>query len=511
MKKNRFLQLILIPVIAIISSYTTIAALACDTYKEINTIHPFAVSIGCAMSQTQHSSNTAHPDFMRTQLLKLAKNSTNPRCYLSNKDHIGYFLRALPDVSCAQCCKNIYPAEIDLDQDKKIVTALLDDIIDNIQEDKLTIKTCPYCHAASLIEQPRKPITLTPAHQKAMVEQLNFLGTQKQPACTQFGLPNYRISVEASDILKDNSTEIDPAKLQTQALFLQQLGNPLLFCHHYSNPQTIPNLFEKPEHTEWFADYCAQLIAASPQITHACPISQPVAFSHRVTRGTLPPFTCNLSQSDFLKNITQAQVAACKKMKAVNPNLKVLASHQWKPMKPAHGYLDPRYALELFICKIVSTLYNGNFISMLKPYQNQFDGIALSVYPALYFNLWTPQGNNSDATFNKDDALEAIMKTHQAFPTKDIYIVETGCNTTDPDMKRAFIDTMLHVCKIACDKGVSIKGIYFWSHTNDPEFYSEWNFLPGTTHFSPFDRLNPDNPCASVNAAGLYLKEILQN
>jgi beta-glucosidase/6-phospho-beta-glucosidase/beta-galactosidase len=227
----------------------------------------------------------------------------------------------------------------------------------------------------------------------------------------------------------------------------------------------------------------------------------------------LPPFVCSISQREYLNNINQAQVLACKKMKEINPNLKVLISHQWKPMKPYHSMLSPWYGLETLVCYVADRMYNGDFVRILTPHQNDFDGIALSVYPAFYFNGWKLENGieaNHSGKISEQDALDTIMQTHQAFPNKDIYIIEAGCNTKDPERKKEFIDMMLRVCKITRDRGVKIKGLYFWGHTNDPEFYSEWNLQPGSTNFAPFETLNPEYPCNSINAAGLYLQEIVK-
>ncbi|OGB86101.1 hypothetical protein A3J41_00105 [candidate division TM6 bacterium RIFCSPHIGHO2_12_FULL_38_8] len=473
-------------------------------YRELNAQSPFVVSCGCAMSQTHHSANTAHPDAVLASLQKTSKTHKDSQGFLTHKDRIGYVRKSLPNITCP-CGFKFNPLS---EPDQKILTKVMLEL--TIQgPNQAMILNCPNCRDV-IKTDPRQEIKLTAAHQQAMLSQIEFLGVKNQAACTNNGLPTYRISLEASDVLTQNSTDIDPAKLKTQAAFLQCLGNPLVFCHHYANPQAIPDLFEKAEHAAWFAKYCASIAQASPQITHICPISQPVGFAHRVSRGSLPPFKINIALAEYLKNITNAQVQACQEMKKINPNLKVLMSHQWKPMKPLHGIFSPWYALEKLICTIADRMYNGAFVKMLQPHQDLFDGIALSIYPALYFNGWVPSGDNCAGNFSADDALEAIMQTHTKFPTKDIYIVETGCNTADPETKKAFIDMTLHVCKIAREKNVSIKGVYFWGQTNDPEFYSEWNLPQGSTNFAPFDKLDPANPCGSVNASGLYLQEILK-
>lgn len=512
MKNRIFLALLLSLNIAVASVFCSESPKAAQSYAKLNenTANPFVVSIGTSRSQTGDSESTAHPDYIRQQLQTLAKKNDNPRNYLSHPDRIGYVLKVLPVISCSHCHQQTNPAKL---TEQTLIDGLLDNVAENKDANKLTITKCPHCHNTSIVEQPRKQNILTPAHQQAMIDQLTCLGVKNQPACATQGLPSYRISLEACDVLAQNSCKVDPKKLQDQAHFLQKLGNgnSIIFAHHYANPQSKPNLFENKEDAEWFANYCAQLIAASPQITHACPISQPVAFCHRVTRGTLPPFTCSVSKDEYLENITQAQVLACKKMKAVNPNLKVLISHQHKPFKPMHGYLDPRTALEWLVCKIADRMYNGDFIKMLTPHQEHFDGIALSIYSAVQFNLWAPVGSNCGANFSLDNAVECIMHMHNAFPNKEIWIVETGCNSTDPETKKAFIDMTLHACVIAREQGANVKGVYFWGQTNDPEYYSEWNMVPGSTNFGPFDKLDTTNPSGSINPAGLYLQEILNS
>ncbi len=491
------------------STFADICPPAKQTYIELNQKAPFVISFGCSMSQTHHTANTIHPDWLSQKIQNLAMESNNSLEFLIHKNHIGYVMRALPDSICSTCHTIIQPTKLHLINDKEFIKKLLIDASHQKNESKLTLTQCPLC-SGKLIEQNRKEITLTQSHQQAMIDQINYLGVKNQIACTNFNLPTYRFSIEAADVLKQNSTEIDPLKMAHQANFIAQMGNPLMFLHHYAHPQTISDLFEKSEHAAWFANYCTEIIKACPNVTHICPISQPVALSHRVTRSTLPPFKTNISQAAYLNNINQAQVLACQEMKKINPNLKVLMSHQWKPFKPYHSMLSPWYALEKLACMFADKMYNGDFVRIFAPHQDIFDGIALSVYSALSVDKWIPVGNNCDGIFNKEDALEAIMQTHYAFPKKDIYIIEAGCNTKDPENKKAFIDMMLHVCKIAQNRGVNIKGLYFWGHTNDPEFYYEWNFQPESTHFAPFDLLDPQNPEGSVNAGGVYLKEILK-
>jgi len=493
--------------VVLAADYNASSRCAKKIYQELNkkSANPFVVSIGTALSHTHYSSNTVHPEYLRKILQQCAQKENNPKKWLKHKDRIGYVQTALPIVACTNCYVRIDPSKLSLVKDQRVMESLIDEAVNNTASNKLTLKKCVHCSGA-LVEQPRKQKIFTEFFLQNMLDQLTYLGVNEQLPCLRYGLPNYRLSLDVTDVLKDGSTKIDPVKLQQQANLVAQFGNPLLFLHHYENPQTIENLFQKSEHVDWFANYCAQMIAAVPQITHVCPISQPIAFVFRTIRQSLPPFTSTVSQPYFMENITQAQVVASKKMKQINPKLKVLISHQWKLFKPKHGFGDPRRALELMVCKIAHRMYNGAFVKMLQPHQDHFDGIALSVYPAIHFNLWEPESDNAVSRIDADNAFETIMETHKAFPSKDIFIVETGCNTTDPKMKKDFIDMTLAVCQKARQNGVKIKGVYFWEQSNDTQDWYQWNHVPLPTQFAPFD----GNTVTSINAAGLYIKEIVE-
>lgn len=484
-----------------------------QTYQELNQDpgNPFVISFGTSMSQTQCTSqNTVNPDYITSRLQEVAQKQSNPNEWLKHSGRIWYVLKSLPSVTCSHCNKTTIPEKLDLINDVKTIEYIIKNVSKNKSAITLTMTKCPSCKKSKGLTKTSKNIPIfTKAHKLAMAEQCNSLNLNSQPGCRS--LPAYRISLEACDVLKDGSTEIDPIKLQDQANFMAGFnGNIVAFAHHYSNPQAIPNLFEESHHIPWFANYCAQLVKTCPQITHICPISQPTAFGYRVARNNdLPPFSCKISLEELFANITQAQVQASVEIKKINPNIKVLVSHQWKPMKTAHKAGDPRQLLEKFVCKIAHKMYNGTFVRLIKPFEKHFDGIALSIYPPIHFNLWTPQGSNCSGIIDAKSTLEAIIATSKAFPGKDIYITETGCNTPNAQTKKDFIDMTLYVCKLARDKGIPVKGIYFWGHTNDPLFYSEWNSAPGTTHFAPFDRLETTNPTASINASGIHIKDIL--
>lgn len=523
MKKRLFLSLFLTAAFSITSLFTKEFPSAIDTYQELNGTAPFVLTVGTSDSQTKawELDNTAHPKFMRKRLQDLTAKSTDPRdslsrkAYLAHKDRIGYVLRCLPPVTCTQCHKKFDPIKLNLETDKILINKLLNEVASdsNTTEETLSLKNCPECNGL-LKENLRDDFTFAAAHSQAMIEQINYLGVKNQAACTKHKLPTYRVSLELASVLRPNSLEFDEKKLDQEAQRLAKMGNPLTFFHHYTNPGKAPYLFEKKEDIQLLVDFGVEMIKRSPQITHVCPISQPLGFFSRVTRGSLPPFACSsdkINQNEYLKNIIEAQVAAGRAMKAINPNVKVLVSHQWKPMNPFHSKVSPWYALESMVCWMANYLYNGKFVRMIQPHINEFDGIALSVYPALKFDKTTPVGDNTGATFNADDALEAIMSMHKAFPDKEIYIVETGCNTADAQTKKDFIDMTLHVCKLARKQGVKIPMVAFWGQTNDEDYYMEWGKQPGSTDFGPFDKLNPSNPCDSINAAGLYIKEILSN
>lgn len=482
-----------------------------QSYKDLNsdTIKPFVVGVGTSMSQTHQVENTVSDSFIRSALQSVVKKLPvkKAEAWLKSPDRIWYILRSLPEYSCENGHVTD-PVKLDLVADSGKITAMLTDMAHHRVGSALTITHCPDCQAP-VTERVKVVPVFTKSHQEAMLEQVRHLHIFDQFGY-KMGLPGVRISLEAADVMVSGSTELSTRKLAEQALFINSFGNPLLFFHHYANPQTIPDLFEKPEHAMWFARYCVEVLKLSPQVTHVCPMSQPLGFAFRVVRGTLPPFKRDIDQEKYVQNIVNAQVVASQEIKKLNKDIQVLVSHQWKSMKPKHTSLaDPRRAFEIGICKIADKMYNGKFIALIKPHMKHFNGIALSIYPALHFNLWAPEGDNIAGKIDFEAALEALVETSKAFEGKDIYVVETGCNTADNDTKRQFIDMTLYACRIARDKGIPVKGVYFWGITNDKDFYSEWNSAPGSTYFGPFDRLDVANPLGSINAAGQHLKYIL--
>ncbi|MBI2344603.1 hypothetical protein HYV10_00835 [Candidatus Dependentiae bacterium] len=506
-----FLYLIsFLPINAINSFDESICPSGKQSYEYLmsNAVHPFALSVGTSLSQTHISENTINPEYVRKQMLKIAKKMgpLEGEKWLRAESRIWYLLRAMPEYSCING-HNIHVATLDLEHRDIAVKDILSDLEHN---QELQLKKCPLCQEKIDFQREQQDLFTVDIQDKiaGLVHYLNIdLLKLKQ-------IPNMRISIEIADILKSGTTEIDDKKLENLTSFIKKLGNPMIFFHHYANPIQLSNLFEKQEHAEWFANICARIIEKLPNITHVCPISQPTGFVFRVTRNQdLPPFEYTVEQDKLLENIMKASALASDKMKNVRDKnskdvkLNVLVSHQWKIMIPKHSYYDPRYALELLVTTIADKMYNGKFVSAVQPYISKFDGIALSVYPSLKFDMWKPDGSNILGEVDYQGSLGAVIETNKAFADKDIYIVEAGCNNADPKIKKEYIDMMLCVCARARYLGIPVKSLYFWAITNHPDFYMEWNTARGVTYFAPFDDLNIE----SINQGGKYLKEIIES
>lgn len=471
-----------------------------ETYQELNAdpANPFLLSIGTAMSQTEIAENIIQPDYLKTILYKHFQAHKNPTSWIIQR--WGYAIRSISDITCHEC--NITTNLESVQHDHPLVSRIVKNITPDKDNSSLKISACPHCSSVNISQIPKEITPFTHEHRQGIKKQLESLGVWNQKAASQ--TPGCRISGELANILDEHGNVVFE-KLQEQVQFAQNLQHPLWVFHHYANPKCKPHLFEHKDDIAWFANTCAQFVQACPGLTHVCPISQIMGFGMQVSRQKmLPPFSCSIDTDQFLKNIVSAQVAASKAMKKINPHLKVLVSHQWKPMKPVHGLGDPRHALECAACTIADRMYNKKFVQLLKPHTDSFDGIALSIYPALYFNTITPCGNNCSGMLDPQSALEAIIQTHQAFPDKEIHIIETGCNSNNPETKKLFVDMTLHVCKLAKDLGISVKSCYLWGHANNP--YFEWNKNPGTSFFGPFENLEVD----SINEYGKYLQEILK-
>jgi len=467
--------------------------------------NPFTMSVGTSMSQTHVTDNTVSAKFVRKKLYEItqAKGKEKAKSWLTEKNRYWFLLRSMPKYRCANSHK-IDAAAI---QDEKIIFNLLEDIVNHLDDNDFILTKCPICDTDRIEIIKEEEDLFDQKMEDKLINLIKNLGVDLQAST---GLPNARLSIEISDILKTGTTEVDEYKLDRLVRFINKIGNPMLFFHHYSNPAALSNLFENDSSVIWFSDICAKIIEKLPNITHVCPISQPTGFVFRVTREDLPPFEYGKKRDEILQNMIKACVQASIKMKDVRKggkNLNVLISHQWKIMKATHTSIaDPRYAIELLVTKIADAMYNGSFVKYVKPYIDNFDGIALSVYPAVQFDMWKAEGNNVAGVIDYEGSIDAVIETSKTFPGKDIYIVEAGCNTADVELKRKYIDMMVCVCKRARDAGIPVKALYFWGITNDPDFYMEWNSSKGSTYFAPYDTMD----VSSINASGVYIQKILQ-
>jgi hypothetical protein len=470
-------------------------------------LNPFTMSVGTSMSQTHLTDNTVSPRFVRKKLYELAQRygKEKAKSWLSAENRYWYLLGSMPEYLCVHG-HEIVPGGF---KDPKIVDKLLSDIVDHLDDIDFMITKCPICDTDRIDIVKEQEDLFTQSMEDKLVALIKDLKVDLQ---RYNGLPNARLSIEIADILEPGTTEISEIKLNRLVRFINKIGNPLLFFHHYANPAVVPNLFENSITVSWFARICGKIIAKLPHITHVCPVSQPVGFAFRVTREDLPPFEYEKSRDVVLQNIIEGCVQASDEMKRVRQEtggarLHTLISHQWKIMKVKHeSVFDPRHALELLVTAIADRIYNGTFVKFATPYMHKFDGIALSVYPALKFDMFKPEGSNIAAMVDYEGSMEAVIETSRAFPGKDIYIVEAGCNTSDSELKRKYIDMMLCVCARARDAGIAVKALYFWAITNHPDFYMEWNSSKGSTYFGPYDTMET----SSINASGEYIQYILE-
>lgn len=482
---------------------------ALQTYELLNQnpADPFVLTIGTSMSQTEITDNTINPEYLRRQLAFIAQKQKEPKSWLLERK--GYVVRALPQYICQNCHVTIDPTLLDPSTVKKLISNLI-----WLDDKGLTISVCPTCQKTDLVESGYRNIEFSRSHWDCMVAQLQSLGVFDQKGSIS-GLPTNRLSIEIAGFLQKDSLAIDEKKLQDFTSFLARMKNPLVCLHHYTNPMAHAHMFEKESDIGLFAQYSVEFVKAyigkkGEGELCICPMSQPVAFGIRVAhQQNLPPFTCSISKEEFLKNIAAANIASAKAMKGVCKEVKVLISHQYKPFKPLHGMTHVMYGLEKLVSYIADRIYNQSFIALFKDQQAYFDGIALSVYPSCYFDGTTPVQDNCSGILDPQGALESIVQIHRAFPTKDIYIVETGCNTADMTVKKKFIDMMLWVCKVARDMGIPIKMCALWGHANDPDYYYEWDRI-GQSYFGYFDSFALKDPAGAMNESGRYIQEILK-
>lgn len=478
-----------------------------DSYRALNAKDPFVIGTGIGGTQTWYNTaqTVANPHYMSRQLKQLGsnlkQNGGDPLAYLTERRW--YTLTSLPKISCQLCGQHIdYNNVGTLNEEiqNKLIANIATTIYDQSSQE-LIVTECPYCEGNNLNMAPQTYEPFDKSKQNLLVQQLDTLGALNQAPT----LPTCRFSIELSEILNDDAT-INHAKLSELAQLVQDMKNPLLFIHHYANPQCKPHLFESYEDIEWFANVCKEIIAACPNVTHVCPISQPLGFANKVSyQRILPPFHAKAPYQKYVEIIAASQQAAARAMKAIKREqpLKVLASHQWKPMRQS----KPDDYKAKFASSIADVMYNKEFIRHFSKQVKDFDGIALSIYPALYFEGFKPKGDNCSGIIDPEAAFESIYEVHEAFPDKEIFIVEAGCNCNQEEVRIKYIDTLLYISQLSRELGIAVQSCFFWGHTNDKDFYREWNFAPHSTHFGFFKDINP----TSINQAGRHLQAILKH
>lgn len=490
---------------------------ASTSYQRLNSGGKrFNIGPGIGMPQTIY--NTAptiyNPDDMKYLLYHMLQEKGDSERFTWLKSQEWYALTCLPVITCQnpKCPNKTINFDNVKDLEYKQINMMIQNMLNTIDSPEdpgyITVTKCPYC-GGKVTLTPQQYRDLTPTYQQALEQEFVQLGIAKQFDPAQ-QLPTCRVSIDLGSILQDGTTHIDDAKLQQLAQFVANLLNPLLFIHHYANPAMMPNLFEHESDAAWFANICAEVTRACPNVTHICPISQPMGLIQKVTRGMQPPYrlTKGVTPAQYQKNVVAAQVQAAIEIKRVRPTTQVLLSHQFKNLIPEHYPVNWRYAGE-FVKKMGSEfVYNKGFINAFKPYEQYFDGIALSIYPAMIIDTWNAKYNpNLSGLIDPHEALDSIVRTSQAFPGKDIYVVEAGCNNPDPAKKQQYVDMALHVCDIASYMQIPVKTCFFWSLTDDMNFYREWNEAPGSTFFGFYRTIDP----ATIKPEGQYLQQVINS
>lgn len=119
--------------------------------------------------------------------------------------------------------------------------------------------------------------------------------------------------------------------------------------------------------------------------------------------------------------------------------------------------------------------------------------------------------------FEPEGLTEMLVRLHQEYDGPDIYITETGFAMNDPqpsggvveDTGRvAYLAEYLKAAQIACDQGVRLKGLFYWSATDNWEWARGFSKHFGLVHVdresqlrTPKRSLSFLGACAKANAA----------
>ena len=293
----------------------------------------------------------------------------------------------------------------------------------------------------------------------------------------ELGTDAIRVSVEWARIEPQlgvyDTKEIEHYKKVLSAAKARELKT-FVTLHHFTNPFWFSNLggWLNKNAPKYFADYANKCAIEFGQLTDAfLTINEPQVYAGECyINGEWPP--CHHKNYwGFIKaqwHFVRAHKLAYKKIKAVNKHYQVgfvnnLIWHH--SQQPWYLFWDHVYS------RILNFLNADSYMLLLR---NHLDLMGVNYYFSGTFknfksknkNYWVSDMNWWIFPLGLFYILDSLRKYRLP-----IYITENGLADATDATRSKFLREMIDVCKMVVDKGVNLKGYFYWSLLDNYEWH----------------------------------------
>jgi len=322
----------------------------------------------------------------------------------------------------------------------------------------------------------------------------------------------HRLSIEWARIEpvegKFNNGEIEHYRKVLLALKARGL-EPFVTLHHFTNPQWFAarggwKNNKAPEYFERYVRYVTENLGDNAHFWIT--INEPLIVSSAgYLEGRWPPFRKRdiIGYWRALKNMSQAHKRAYQIIKAISPKSHVGIAKNINYFESQGGLLKP---LNKILVKIADYHKNFWFLNAINDYQ---DFIGLNYYN--HYKVSVTRGFYQEGKLRSDFGWEIYPEGiyHTALSlqkfNKPIYITENGISDKNDDKRPWFIRENLLWLHKAIEKGVDVRGYFYWSLLDNFEWSEgfEQKFGLVEVDFDTFKR-TPRGSCHTY-------KEICEN
>ncbi|MCY0896486.1 MAG: glycoside hydrolase family 1 protein [Alicyclobacillaceae bacterium] len=300
----------------------------------------------------------------------------------------------------------------------------------------------------------------------------------------ELGVNAYRFSVEWSRV-EPRQGEFDVEALSKYRQMVQQMRDhgmePCLTLHHFTLPQwfAMDGGFLQPDGPRMFLRYVRRVVETMGSLVRLyVTINEPMVYAvNSYLYGVWPPGQHNLARTLRVSNqLIAAHKGAYHLIKTVQPGALVGLAHHINLFEP--WSTSPA---DVVLARTLHHLFNRRVILAVGDLQ---DYLGINYYTRSFATIrhpFTPQSsrgeNGSRAELGLTDmgwdiypeGLEQALLEARAF-NRPILITENGISTPDDALRIRYLDAHLDAMHRAIEKGVNVRGYFYWSALDNFEW-----------------------------------------